>query len=160
MEDTTAHWRSVMVAVGSVSLQASSAPGSAPREPEKEAPPKEAESGQGAEAEEPDLSTLSLAEKMALFNRLSQPPAQPTEAARAELRLRRANARFQTQPITQGEVDQELTRDVAPSGHTDPDPITNGSVEPPQGQQDHHRAGSMWVVDHSQHCSDTDVVVV
>ncbi|KAI4896221.1 hypothetical protein NFI96_008334 [Prochilodus magdalenae] len=26
--------------------------------------------------------------------------------------------------------------------------------------QDHHRAGSMWVVDHSQHCSDTDVVVV
>ncbi|KAI4902149.1 hypothetical protein NFI96_003421 [Prochilodus magdalenae] len=26
--------------------------------------------------------------------------------------------------------------------------------------QDHHRAGLMWVVDHSQHCSDTDVVVV
>ncbi|KAI4895481.1 hypothetical protein NFI96_016428 [Prochilodus magdalenae] len=26
--------------------------------------------------------------------------------------------------------------------------------------QDHHRAGMMWVVDHSQHCSDTDVVVV
>ncbi|KAI4875402.1 hypothetical protein NFI96_006314 [Prochilodus magdalenae] len=25
--------------------------------------------------------------------------------------------------------------------------------------QDHHRAGTMWVVDHSQHCSDTDVVV-
>ncbi|KAI4872529.1 hypothetical protein NFI96_002294 [Prochilodus magdalenae] len=25
--------------------------------------------------------------------------------------------------------------------------------------QDHHRAGSMWVVDHSQHCRDTDVVV-
>ncbi|KAI4898550.1 hypothetical protein NFI96_023345, partial [Prochilodus magdalenae] len=25
---------------------------------------------------------------------------------------------------------------------------------------DHHRAGIMWVVDHSQHCSDTDVVVV
>ncbi|KAI4900925.1 hypothetical protein NFI96_001829, partial [Prochilodus magdalenae] len=25
--------------------------------------------------------------------------------------------------------------------------------------QDHHRAGMMWVVDHSQHCSDTDVVV-
>ncbi|KAI4873139.1 hypothetical protein NFI96_025286, partial [Prochilodus magdalenae] len=26
--------------------------------------------------------------------------------------------------------------------------------------QDHHRAGTIWVVDHSQHCSDTDVVVV
>ncbi|KAI4894451.1 hypothetical protein NFI96_023813 [Prochilodus magdalenae] len=26
--------------------------------------------------------------------------------------------------------------------------------------QDHHRAGMMWVVDHSQHCSDTNVVVV
>ncbi|KAI4901394.1 hypothetical protein NFI96_018611 [Prochilodus magdalenae] len=26
--------------------------------------------------------------------------------------------------------------------------------------QDHHRAGMMWVVDHSQRCSDTDVVVV
>ncbi|KAI4895525.1 hypothetical protein NFI96_007212 [Prochilodus magdalenae] len=26
--------------------------------------------------------------------------------------------------------------------------------------QDHHRAGTTWVVDHSQHCSDTDVVVV
>ncbi|KAI4874174.1 hypothetical protein NFI96_008500 [Prochilodus magdalenae] len=25
--------------------------------------------------------------------------------------------------------------------------------------QDHHRAGMMWVVDHSQHCSDTDVVL-
>ncbi|KAI4883920.1 hypothetical protein NFI96_008395 [Prochilodus magdalenae] len=33
--------------------------------------------------------------------------------------------------------------------------------QPPQGPpQDHHRAGMMWVVDHSQHCSDTDVVVV
>ncbi|KAI4890068.1 hypothetical protein NFI96_001295 [Prochilodus magdalenae] len=30
-------------------------------------------------------------------------------------------------------------------------------IGPPQ---DHHRAGMMWVVDHSQHCSDTDVVVV
>ncbi|KAI4874440.1 hypothetical protein NFI96_028243, partial [Prochilodus magdalenae] len=26
--------------------------------------------------------------------------------------------------------------------------------------QDHHRAGMMWVVDHSQHCSDTEMVVV
>ncbi|KAI4900478.1 hypothetical protein NFI96_001864 [Prochilodus magdalenae] len=34
-------------------------------------------------------------------------------------------------------------------------------VRTPTGPpQDHHRAGSMRVVDHSQHCSDTDVVVV
>ncbi|KAI4877354.1 hypothetical protein NFI96_005470 [Prochilodus magdalenae] len=32
-----------------------------------------------------------------------------------------------------------------------------GQKGPPQ---DHRRAGMMWVVDHSQHCSDTDVVVV
>uniref|UniRef100_A0AAR2K0Z4 HP domain-containing protein n=1 Tax=Pygocentrus nattereri TaxID=42514 RepID=A0AAR2K0Z4_PYGNA len=87
-------------------LQASSAPGSTPREQEEVVPPKKVESGQGAETEEPDLSTLSLAEKMALFNRLSQPGAQPADGARAELRQRRVNARFQTQPITQGEVDQ------------------------------------------------------
>ena len=89
-----------------ISLQASSAAGSTPREQEKEVPPKEVESGPRAETEEPDLSTLSLAEKMALFNRLSQPSAQPTDGARAELRQRRVNTRFQTQPITQGEVDQ------------------------------------------------------
>ncbi|KAI4896381.1 hypothetical protein NFI96_003561 [Prochilodus magdalenae] len=37
--------------------------------------------------------------------------------------------------------------------------VGNGTIcrGPPQ---DHHRAGMMWVVDHSQHCSDTDVVVV
>ncbi|KAL7851033.1 hypothetical protein AOLI_G00213890 [Acnodon oligacanthus] len=87
-------------------LQASSAPGSAPQEQEEVVPPKEVESGQGAETEEPDLSTLSLAEKMALFNRLSQPAAQSADSARAELRQRRVNTRFQTQPITQGEVDQ------------------------------------------------------
>ncbi|KAL0179513.1 hypothetical protein M9458_024955, partial [Cirrhinus mrigala] len=47
--------------------------------------------------EEPDLSTLSLAEKMALFNRLAQP---------GDTRSRRSNARYQTQPITLGEVEQ------------------------------------------------------
>lgn len=89
-----------------VSLQASSAPGSTPREQEKEAPVREAESGQGAETEEPDLSTLSLTEKMSLFNRLSQPATQQVEGTRADSRLRRGNTRFQTQPITQGEVEQ------------------------------------------------------
>ncbi|KAI4898865.1 hypothetical protein NFI96_024168 [Prochilodus magdalenae] len=36
-------------------------------------------------------------------------------------------------------------------------PHSPGTPGPPQ---DHHRAGMMWEVDHSQHCSDTDVVVV
>lgn len=57
-------------------------------------------------SEEPDLSTLSLTEKMALFNRLSHTTDKPAEGARGDTRLRRANARFQTQPITQGEVKQ------------------------------------------------------
>uniref|UniRef100_A0AAY5EQ30 HP domain-containing protein n=1 Tax=Electrophorus electricus TaxID=8005 RepID=A0AAY5EQ30_ELEEL len=91
-------------------LQASSAPGSAPRE-EEAAPTGEVGSAERAGTEEPDLSTLSLTEKMALFNRLSQAPPQPAEGARSETRLRRANTRFQTQPITQGEVDQVRTTD-------------------------------------------------
>ncbi|KAI4897225.1 hypothetical protein NFI96_004596 [Prochilodus magdalenae] len=36
-------------------------------------------------------------------------------------------------------------------------PQADQSSRPPQ---DPHRTGSIWVVDHSQHCSDTDVVVV
>ncbi|KAI4889750.1 hypothetical protein NFI96_004075 [Prochilodus magdalenae] len=35
-------------------------------------------------------------------------------------------------------------------------PDSNTPMEGPP--QDHHRAGIMWVVDHSQHCSDTDVI--
>uniref|UniRef100_A0A4W5MWN0 Gelsolin-like domain-containing protein n=1 Tax=Hucho hucho TaxID=62062 RepID=A0A4W5MWN0_9TELE len=60
--------------------------------------------------DEPDLSTLSLVEKMALFNQLSTQPSKPAAkgagASRVDTRQRRANSRFQTQPITQGEVDQ------------------------------------------------------
>uniref|UniRef100_A0AAY5F0Z8 HP domain-containing protein n=1 Tax=Electrophorus electricus TaxID=8005 RepID=A0AAY5F0Z8_ELEEL len=93
-------------------LQASSAPGSAPRE-EEAAPTGEVGSAERAGTEEPDLSTLSLTEKMALFNRLSQAPPQPAEGARSETRLRRANTRFQTQPITQGEVDQPSANQLA-----------------------------------------------
>ncbi|XP_043109381.1 supervillin a isoform X21 [Puntigrus tetrazona] len=55
--------------------------------------------------EEPDLSTLTLAEKMALFNRLAQPSSHGPRA-RGETRSRRSNARYQTQPITLGEVEQ------------------------------------------------------
>ncbi|KAL2085821.1 hypothetical protein ACEWY4_019141 [Coilia grayii] len=56
-------------------------------------------------SEEPDLSTLSLAEKMALFNRLAQPVAS-VPRSRGDARTRRNNARYQTQPITLGEVEQ------------------------------------------------------
>nr|XP_021335690.1 supervillin isoform X5 [Danio rerio] len=56
--------------------------------------------------EEPDLSTLTLAEKMALFNRLAQPSSHGSRA-RGDTRARRSNARYQTQPITLGEVEQD-----------------------------------------------------
>lgn len=81
-------------------MQASSAPGPS-RQPEKKVSPEG-----DAENEEPDISTLSLAEKMALFNRLSRPPVRTEEAAPAEGCPRRSHARFHTQPITVGEVAQ------------------------------------------------------
>ncbi|KAG7216672.1 hypothetical protein INR49_020994 [Caranx melampygus] len=55
--------------------------------------------------EEPDLCTLSLAEKMALFNRLAQPPTRVTRT-RGDTRQRRASSRYQTQPITLGDMEQ------------------------------------------------------
>uniref|UniRef100_A0AAY4AVM4 HP domain-containing protein n=1 Tax=Denticeps clupeoides TaxID=299321 RepID=A0AAY4AVM4_9TELE len=92
----------VSTTMTSFSLQASSALGSGAKEQEKETPSHEVTVGEeGVGPDEPDLSTLSLAEKMALFNRLSQLGAHPPDT-----RARRANARFQTQPITQGEVCQ------------------------------------------------------
>uniref|UniRef100_A0A671SWW6 Supervillin-like n=1 Tax=Sinocyclocheilus anshuiensis TaxID=1608454 RepID=A0A671SWW6_9TELE len=63
--------------------------------------------------EEPDLSTLSLAEKMALFNRLAQPSSHGLRA-RGDTQSRRSNARYQTQPITLGEVDQVCN--ISPAG--------------------------------------------
>lgn len=60
---------------------------------------------QSQSPEEPDLCTLSLAEKMALFNRLAQPPTRVTHT-RGDSRQRRANARYQTQPITLGDLEQ------------------------------------------------------
>uniref|UniRef100_A0A3B1IKJ3 Supervillin a n=1 Tax=Astyanax mexicanus TaxID=7994 RepID=A0A3B1IKJ3_ASTMX len=53
--------------------------------------------------EEPDLSTLSLAEKMAIFNRLTQ-QSSLSPITRRDSRSRRSNARYQTQPITPGEI--------------------------------------------------------
>uniref|UniRef100_A0A8C2X6P3 Supervillin a n=1 Tax=Cyclopterus lumpus TaxID=8103 RepID=A0A8C2X6P3_CYCLU len=61
--------------------------------------------GLGQGQDEPDLSTLSLAEKMALFNRLAQPPIRVTRT-RGDTHQRRANARYQTQPITLGDMEQ------------------------------------------------------
>uniref|UniRef100_A0A671RDI3 Supervillin-like n=1 Tax=Sinocyclocheilus anshuiensis TaxID=1608454 RepID=A0A671RDI3_9TELE len=90
-----------------LSLQASSAHGSTHHEQEKEDVSKEAVPGEeDLGPEEPDLSTLSLYEKMALFNRLSHPSGQSANGPRPDTRQRRANTRFQTQPITQDEVDQ------------------------------------------------------
>ncbi|XP_039874702.1 supervillin a isoform X14 [Simochromis diagramma] len=69
---------------------------------------KEKDTKQSETQEEPDLCTLSLAEKMALFNRLAQPPTRVTHT-RGDTRQRRANARYQTQPITLGDMEQELS---------------------------------------------------
>ncbi|XP_073912286.1 supervillin isoform X14 [Castor canadensis] len=56
---------------------------------------------------EPDSSTLSLAEKLALFNKLSQPVSKAISTRnRLDVRQRRMNARYQTQPVTLGEVEQ------------------------------------------------------
>ncbi|XP_041421763.1 supervillin isoform X4 [Xenopus laevis] len=57
--------------------------------------------------EEPDSSSLSLAEKMALFNKLSQPITKEVSTRnRMGIRQRRMNARYQTQPVTLVEVEQ------------------------------------------------------
>nr|XP_008110578.1 PREDICTED: supervillin isoform X27 [Anolis carolinensis] len=56
---------------------------------------------------EPDSSTLTLAEKMALFNKLSQPVTKVVSTrTKGDIRQRRSNARYQTQPVTLGEVEQ------------------------------------------------------
>lgn len=59
------------------------------------------------EPEEPDSSSLSLAEKMALFNKLAEPISKeaPTRS-KMNIRQRRMNARYQTQPVTMVEVEQ------------------------------------------------------
>uniref|UniRef100_A0A8D2NHQ7 Supervillin n=1 Tax=Zonotrichia albicollis TaxID=44394 RepID=A0A8D2NHQ7_ZONAL len=67
------------------------------------------------QSEEPDSSTLSLAEKMALFNKLSQPVSRAISTRnRGDLRHRRMNARYQTQPVTLGEVEQSESGKLAP----------------------------------------------
>ncbi|XP_046883521.1 supervillin-like isoform X2 [Hypomesus transpacificus] len=105
------------------------------------APGGEVEAGGGEQAgpDEPDLSTLSLTEKMALFNRLAQTSAKPADGGdgdgagsgsgvKGDTRQRRANARFQTQPITQGEVEKDV-------GPVDASPVANGALEPSHTEQ-------------------------
>ncbi|XP_056912712.1 supervillin-like isoform X3 [Takifugu flavidus] len=77
---------------------------------------------------EPDMSTLSLTEKMALFNRLSHAADRNTEGLRGDSRLRRASARFQTQPITPGEVAQDAGPLPACAGASLREHLKNGGV--------------------------------
>ncbi|XP_059953822.1 supervillin isoform X9 [Mesoplodon densirostris] len=80
-----------------------------------------------AEQGEPDLSTLSLAEKLALFNKLSQPVSKAISTRnRLDVRHRRMNARYQTQPVTLGEVEQVQSGKLIPFC-----PTVNTSVSTP-----------------------------
>lgn len=72
-----------------------------------------------AEQGEPDSSTLSLAEKLALFNKLSQPVSKAISTRnRIDTRQRRINARYQTQPVTLGEVEQVQSGKLIPFSPT------------------------------------------
>ncbi|XP_075953956.1 supervillin [Anarhichas minor] len=121
--------------VTSISIPASSQPDSTVQDQEKDIqeyqkPARSAgaeEGGLELFSDEPDLSSLTLSEKMALFNRLAQPTGKTAEGARGDTRQRRANARFQTQPITQGEVEQEAEPPVTSA-------VCNGDLEANQGE--------------------------
>ncbi|KAG8516638.1 Supervillin [Galemys pyrenaicus] len=68
---------------------------------------------------EPDSSTLSLAEKLALFNKLSQPVSKAISTRnRIDVRQRRMNARYQTQPVTLVEVEQVQSGKLIPFSPT------------------------------------------
>ncbi|XP_077627840.1 supervillin isoform X2 [Crocuta crocuta] len=73
------------------------------------------EAKESTEQGEPDSSTLSLAEKLALFNKLSQPVSKAISTRnRIDMRQRRMNARYQTQPVTLGEVEQVQSGKLIP----------------------------------------------
>uniref|UniRef100_A0A3B3E379 Supervillin n=1 Tax=Oryzias melastigma TaxID=30732 RepID=A0A3B3E379_ORYME len=125
--------------ISSSSLQESSQPGSEVQEQDKENQDLEGPEGEAHNQDEPDLSALSLSEKMALFNRLAQPTATPAEGARGDTRQRRSNARFQTQPITQGEVEQVQplvakvsSRTVSHVSNSQQQQHQKNSIRPPQ----------------------------
>ncbi|XP_077955896.1 supervillin isoform X18 [Gasterosteus aculeatus] len=123
-----------LASVTSISIPASSQDSAVQhreKETEEHHPPAAAPSeseGRLLLPDEPDLSTLPLAEKMALFNRLAQPATgKGAEGARGDTRQRRANARFQTQPITQGEVEREAEPRLTSA-------LCNGDSRANQGQ--------------------------
>lgn len=77
------------------------------------------EGRESAEPGEPDSSSLSLAEKLALFNKLSQPVSKAISTRnRIDVRQRRMNARYQTQPVTLGEVEQVQSGKLIPFSPT------------------------------------------
>ncbi|KAM3604897.1 uncharacterized protein V6R79_017682 [Siganus canaliculatus] len=121
----------VSTSMADISVQASSQPDPGVQNEERETQdhhqPTQASEMEGGVSDEPDLSTLSLSEKMALFNRLANTVGKSPEGSRGDTRQRRANARFQTQPITQGEVQQEAELPVT-SG------VCNGDLEANQGE--------------------------
>ncbi|XP_060950128.1 supervillin a [Limanda limanda] len=109
--------------------------------------------------EEPDLCTLSLAEKMALFNRLAQPPSRVTRT-RGDTRQRRANARYQTQPITLGDMEQESSDiDMGDEQELCDSPVEHLQLQNGTGSRSDHlpssspssalRAGSTVSTDHA-----------
>ncbi|XP_061877799.1 supervillin-like isoform X3 [Entelurus aequoreus] len=89
------------------SLQARSHHNGVTREPTPDLQEAETRAGDGVQ-EEADLCTLSLADKMALFNRLAQPASRVTRT-RPDSRQRRNNTRYQTQPITLAHLEQHLS---------------------------------------------------
>uniref|UniRef100_UPI003AAF1BDC supervillin a n=1 Tax=Centroberyx gerrardi TaxID=166262 RepID=UPI003AAF1BDC len=97
--------------------------------------------GQGQGQEEPDLCTLSLAEKMALFNRLAQPPSRVTRT-RGDTRQRRSNARYQTQPITLGDMEQLQNGAGSRFGHL-PSSSSSSSALRPGGTVSTDHAGDI-----------------
>ncbi|XP_067462696.1 supervillin-like isoform X2 [Thunnus thynnus] len=122
--------------VTSISIQASSQPGQEQeihnfQEHQKPGPSAGME-GDELVSEEPDLSTLTLAEKMALFNRLAHTAGKTAEGTRGDTRQRRANTRFQTQPITQGEVEKEAEPPVTSA-------VCNNDLE--ANQEEHLKNG-------------------
>ncbi|XP_046709419.1 supervillin a isoform X3 [Silurus meridionalis] len=94
--------------INSTVTQRSSVAREQAREARSEQEKAEAEKGRHIEGgqEEPDLSTLSLAEKMAIFNKLTQQSGMNPVRHR-DTRTRRNNARYQTQPIIPGDVEQD-----------------------------------------------------
>ncbi|XP_062297102.1 supervillin a isoform X1 [Scomber scombrus] len=98
---------------------------------------------QSPSQDEPDLCTLSLAEKMALFNRLAQPPSRVTRT-RGDTRQRRANARYQTQPITLGDMEQLQNGAGSRYGHL-PSSSSSSSALRPGGTVSTDHAGDIHI---------------